>query len=544
MGHSYPQFLHHGAADGVTGSCHRYVASPHIHLLVDCGLFQGREASKGQEIDFDLKCVAALVVTHVHIDHIGRLPYLLAAGFKGPILCSAPSAQLLPLVIEDALKMGFTRDRRIVEQFLKRVKSRLLPLAYKKWYPLRDEPCLQLKLRLQRAGHILGSAYVEIDLKQRSSPSSPWRSHRTVFSGDLGAPHAPLLPAPRSPYKADTLVIESTYGNRVHEDRRERRLRLKALVERALADGGSVLIPAFSIGRTQELLYEFEGIIHEIEKKDGIGVGAGLPANSFGVAQTHSRANPLPQGGSSQQLIDGSWKELPIIVDSPLAAKFTKVYRKLKPYWDEEALQRVRAGRHPLSFENLITIDSHDDHMRVVRYLAETKKPAIVIAASGMAAGGRIVNYLKAMLGDARHNVLFVGFQVPGTPGFEILRAAKANSVGECSVGAGLPANGSVPHLRNSRASPLPQKAVDSIRYVELDGERVPVRAGVESVGGYSAHADRDNLLTFVRGMRHWPQQLRIVHGSDEGRAGLRAAIIEMAAKANKSIEIVLPRRS
>ena len=550
MGQSYPRFLHHGAADGVTGSCHRYMASERIHLLVDCGLFQGREARKGQGIDFDLSCVAAMIVTHVHIDHIGRLPHLFAAGFKGPILCSAPSAKLLPLVIEDAFKMGFTRDKKLIRQFLKKVQACLLPLAYNKWYPLVTKQCLELKVRLQRAGHILGSAYVEIDLKQRESESEPWASHRTVFSGDLGAPYAPLLPAPRSPYKADTLVIESTYGNQVHEDRRERRFRLKALVESALCDQGTVMIPAFSIGRTQELLYELEGIIHEIEKKDGTGVGAGLPANEVSAAPDSSRASPLPQtqlpqGGSSQQLATETWKELPIIVDSPLAAKFTEVYKDLKPFWDEEALQRVKTGRHPLSFENLLTIDSHDDHMRVVRYLAETKKPAIVIAASGMAAGGRIVNYLKAMLGDARHNVLFVGFQVPGTPGYAILKAAKTNS-----VGAGLPANGSVPHWSYSRASPplrgqaLPQKVVDSIRYVELDGERVPVRAGVESVGGYSAHADRGNLLTFIRGMRHWPQQVRIVHGSDEGRAGLRTAIIEMAARANKTMEIVLPRRS
>ena len=408
--------------------------------------------------------------------------------------------------------MGFTRDKKIVERFLETVESRLLPLAYKQWYPLRKEESLQLKVRLQRAGHILGSAYVELDLKQRDSASSPWKSHRTVFSGDLGAPYAPLLPAPKSPYKADTLVIESTYGNRVHESRRERKLRLKAVVERALADGGTVLIPAFSIGRTQELIYEFESIVHDLV---GEHVGApalvrgGLPANGSVPHPSHSRASPLPQVDSI------SWQELPIIVDSPLAAKFTKVYRKLKPYWDEEALQRVKAGRHPLSFENLITVDSHEDHMRLVRYLAETRKPAIVIAASGMAAGGRIVNYLKAMLGDARHNVLFVGYQVKGTPGYQILKAS-----------------------RHSPASRL-LRGVS----VELDGEWFEIKAGVESIGGDSAHADRENLLTFVRGMRRWPSQVRIVHGGDQGREGLRSALKVMGDRAGRSFEIVLPKR-
>lgn len=516
----FPQFLHHGAADGVTGSCHRYIASPHIHLLVDCGLFQGREASNGQAIDFDLDCVAALIVTHVHIDHIGRLPYLLAAGFKGPILCSAPSAHLLPLVIEDALKMGFTRDKKIVERFLENVESRLLPLAYKQWYPLRNEECLQLRVRLRRAGHILGSAYVELDLKQRDSVTSPWKSHRTVFSGDLGAPYAPLLPAPKSPYRADTLVIESTYGNRVHESRRERKLRLKAVVARALEDGGTVLIPAFSIGRTQELIYEFESIVHD------------LLGERVGASPAGDRVQDLSPAGLAPTLDNPlDWGEIPIIVDSPLAAKFTKVYRRLKPYWDEEALKRVKAGRHPLSFENLFTVDSHDDHMRLVNYLAETKKPAIVIAASGMAAGGRIVNYLKAMLGDARHNVLFVGYQVKGTPGFEILRASRDQIVGACPAGDCI--------AKDRLQGRLLQRVS-----VELDGEWFEIKAGVESIGGYSAHADQENLLTFVRGMRQWPEQIRIVHGGDEGREGLRKALKAMAAKSGKELEIVLPGRS
>ena len=221
-----------------------------------------------------------------------------------------------------------------------------------------------------------------------------------------------------------------------------------------------------------------------------------------------------------------SWQALPIIVDSPLAAKFTKVYRKLKPYWDEEALQRVKVGRHPLSFENLITVGSHDDHMRLVHYLAKTKKPAIVVAASGMAAGGRIVNYLKAMLGDARHNVLFVGYQVKGTPGFEILKASKA--MAGCSG--------------HSRASPLPQSE-GSFGSVELDGEWFEIKAGVESIGGYSAHADQENLLTFVRGMRSWPSQIRIVHGGDQGREGLRSALKVMGERAGRSFDIVLPKR-
>ncbi|MDX1490615.1 MAG: MBL fold metallo-hydrolase [Pseudohongiellaceae bacterium] len=481
---TFPQFLHHGAADGVTGSCHRYIASDELHLLVDCGLFQGEEAGDGNgsptAIDFDISKLRALIVTHVHIDHIGRLPHLLSAGFTGPIFCSVPSAHLLPLVIEDALKMGFTRDRALIKQFLNTVKKRLMPLDYKKWYVMVDKPTFGLRVRLQRAGHILGSAYVELDLSQRASAREAWQHHRTVFSGDLGAPYAPLLPAPKSPYKADTLIIESTYGNRIHESRRTRKQRLLAVLEAALASGGTVMIPAFSIGRTQEILYEIESIVHDAGK----------------------RPSKL------------DWQELQIIVDSPLAAKFTKVYRKLKPYWDKEALQRVRSGRHPLNFDTLLTVDSHADHMGVVNYLANNKKGAVVIAASGMVAGGRIVNYMQALLEDERHCVLFVGYQAAGTPGAQIQRYGRG--LGEC---------------------------VNEGAYAIIEGQKVSLRAAVETIGGYSAHADKSNLLSFVRNMKHWPRQVRVVHGNDEARADLGRSIQQLGAARAHDIDVVLPRR-
>src|SRR5690606_35966756 len=156
----------------------------------DCGLFQGDEAGDAgmidHRIDFDLSLVRALIITHVHIDHVGRLPYLLAAGFKGPIFCSVPSARPLPLVMEDAFKLGFSRDEQVLQQFLDTVQERLMPLDYHKWYVMVDQDLLHLQIRLQRAGHILGSAYVELDLRWRESTQQPWRSHRTVFSGDLG----------------------------------------------------------------------------------------------------------------------------------------------------------------------------------------------------------------------------------------------------------------------------------------------------------------------------------------------------------------------
>lgn len=426
---------HHGAVKGVTGSCHELVVGS-SGILIDCGLFQGEEEGNGASasdlsIDFPNSHIRALVVTHVHIDHVGRIPYLLAAGFEGPIICSEPSAIMLPEILEDALKIGFTRDRALIERVLGLIRSRLVPVPYGQWHKVFDGEGESLSVRLQMAGHILGSAYVECEAKSNGE------FERIVFSGDLGAPHAPLLPEPRPPERADRVVIESTYGDKDHESRDDRRYRLKAVLEHALEDGGTVLIPAFSIGRTQELLYEIESLIHEF----------------------------------------GEWDDLEIVVDSPLAATFTRIYRDLKPFWDAEAADLVKQGRHPLSFEQLTVIDAHEDHLNAVEYLAKSHRPCVVLAGSGMCAGGRVVNYLKAMLADRRNDVLFVGYQAKGTPGRDILTYG--------------PRGG----------------------WVELEGKRYDIRARVHQVGGYSAHAGQSGLVRFVRGIEPPPSEIRIVHG-------------------------------
>jgi len=444
---------HHGAVSGVTGSCHELVVG-RSGILIDCGLFQGEEASNGASasnlaIDFPIDHLRALVVTHVHIDHVGRIPYLLAAGFDGPIICSEPSAIMLPEILEDALKIGFTRDRSLIEKVLGLIRSRLVPVPYEQWHSVFDGKDESLSVRLQRAGHILGSAYVECEAE------SDGEFERVVFSGDLGASHAPLLPEPQPPERADRLVIESTYGDKDHESREERRYRLKAVLEHALEDGGTVLVPAFSIGRTQDLLYEIESLIHEFGSDE---VGPDLP-----------------------------WRDLEIVVDSPLAATFTRIYRDLKPFWDAEATELVSQGRHPLSFEQLTLINSHEDHLNAVDYLATSHRPCVVLAGSGMCAGGRVVNYLKAMLADERNDVLFVGYQATGTPGRDILTYG--------------PRGG----------------------WVEFDGQRYDIRARVHQVGGYSAHAGQSDLLRFVSGIESPPTEIRIVHGDAKAKESLKS---------------------
>jgi metallo-beta-lactamase family protein len=474
----YPIIEHHGAKDGVTGSCHQLRMDASTSVLIDCGLFQGNDASlpdgTGADrltIEFSLDTVKALIVTHVHIDHVGRIPYLLAAGFEGPILCSEPSAKLLPIVLEDAFKLSISRDQAQIERYIERVEKRIIALPYQHWFTLSDTEELIARVRLQRAGHILGSAYVEIDLAYPQTGEAK----RVVFSGDLGAPHSPFLMPPESPERADILVLESTYGDRLHEDRANRRKRLEAVIEQALRDQGTVLIPAFSIGRTQELLYELEEIIH----------------TKLNSASTPVEASSLTKNVTTRNSDEPNWPELPIILDSPLASRFTEAYRGLKPFWNQEARERVLSGRRPLAFEQLIIIDSHGDHERIVKHLSQTARPAIVVAGGGMCSGGRIVNYLKAMLGDERHNVLFVGYQAKGTPGHVIQTYG--------------PKGG----------------------YVELDGERIDIRAGITSIGGYSAHADQKGLVEFVTGMEQWPTEIRVVHGEEGAKRALAARLYE-----------------
>ncbi len=449
------KLIHHGARHSVTGSCHELQLRGGSGLLIDCGLFQGREAGEQLEVNFAVDHLCGLVLTHVHIDHVGRLPYLLAAGFKGPIYCSQPTAMLLPTVLEDALKISFTRERRKIRHFLEIIENQLHPLEYNNWHLIDTKAKDSLEIRLQPAGHILGSAYLECRIK-----TSTGQSARILFSGDLGAPYAPLLPAPKPPYGADLVVLESTYGNRQHESRKERKEKLQRMIELALQDRGVILIPAFSIGRTQELLYEIEELIHRNRQRFA--------------------ARNLP------------WEELEIILDSPLASRFTKLYRELQPFWDAEAKGTLKRGRKPLAFEQLTTIDNHQDHLHTVDYLKRKARPCIVIAASGMCSGGRIVNYLKAMIGDPRTDILFSGYQASGTPGRAI------------------------------------QKYGHRGGYVILDDKRYDIRARIHTISGYSAHADQRNLVNFIKRMRKTPQHVRLVHGESDAQQVLRKQLEQL----------------
>lgn len=474
----YPRLSHHGGTRGVTGSCHQLHLDPSFSLLIDCGLEQGCEAAPGAEtasLGFNVQGIVALVVTHVHLDHVGRIPALLAAGYRGPILCSEPSARLLPLVLEDAYKLSISSEPVQVARYLDFVRDLIVPLPFEHWHTLVERPGLACRISLQRAGHLLGSAYVECDMQHGEANS------RYVFSGDLGACGNPLLRPLQPPERADVLVLESTYGDRLHAHAGDRRQRLEDAIDRALADKGTILIPAFSLGRTQELLYELEDILHR--------------------KALLSNGGPAPDGDPLD------WSQLPIILDSPLAQRITGVYRELHDYWNAEARARLAEGRDPLGFSQLISVDIHARHRQVVNYLKSTGRPAIVIAGNGMCSGGRIVNYLKAMLGDARHEVMFVGYQVRGTPGATM----------QASEGV----KGSV--------------------QVDLDGQMYEVRAKVMTLSGYSAHADQAGLLQFALGGQVQPMKVLLVHGEKAAKTALQKALRQRAERAGLALEVLIP---
>lgn len=459
---TYPFLSHHGGTRGVTGSCHQLHLDSAHSLLVDCGLEQGAGVGGGAAsavIDFDVAGIQALVVTHVHLDHVGRIPALFAAGFHGPIYCSEPSARLLPLVLEDAYRLAISSDPVEVARYLAFVQQRIVALPFDRWQVLIEDSALRCAIRLRCAGHLLGSAYVECDV------ACPDGGARVVFSGDLGAPDNPLLRPVEPPERADVLVLESTYGGRIHLGRSDRRRQLEQAIDRALVDHGTILIPAFSLGRTQDLLCEIEEILH-------------------GKALLNEPAVKV-QGDFPE------WSRLPIILDSPLAKRVIDVYRELHQYWRQAARDRVSQGRDPLSFRQLISIDTHARHQQVVNYLKSTGRPAIVIAGNGMCSGGRIVNYLKAMLVDPRHEVLFVGYQAKGTPGAVI----------QASEGA------------------------EGFVQIDLDGRMYDIRAKVMTVSGYSGHADQEGLIRFALCQEEPAKRVVLVHGDQASKQALALAL-------------------
>ncbi len=355
-----------------------------VKILVDCGMAQGYDNVKPlMEWPVHPSDIDYLFLTHAHIDHIGRLPELLTAGFQGEVICShATKALLLPL-LRDAL--SFT-------EYSTAQKTRLLTSIDELSWGFEYGQSFNLKKGIQftlgQAGHILGSSFIHIQIPM--SQDSIWS---VVFSGDLGNYNTPLLPDPDPPPCCDLLILESTYGDRLHEDRSQRLEQLGAILVKSLADKGKVFIPAFSLGRTQELLYDLDRL--------------------FSDKKWNNDFPELHQKGQGKAPV-------PVFVDSPLALQITETYNELSEFWDEEAKSLLADHDHPFDFKNLFSVKHFKEHQQIMDYPG----PAVIIAGSGMCTGGRIVDHLLTGLAEKENDILFIGYQGRGTPGRDILQYA------------------------------------------------------------------------------------------------------------------------
>lgn len=349
--------------------------------MVDCGLAQGGDRQTAMS-DWPVAParIDYLFLTHAHIDHIGRVPELIRSGFGGEIICSHPTKALINPLLSDAMHFSEVsadeagRIRRTLDE-------RSWGFEFGQSFDLKKG----LTFKLGRAGHILGSAFI------RFQDDRAGRS--VIFSGDLGAVDTPILCDPDIPETADLVVLESTYGDRLHPKRDQRIRQLGQVLTSALADGGKVFIPAFSLGRTQELIYEMDRIFSDPE---------------------YRRMFPDLQGEDRP----------PVFIDSPLGLEMTAIYARLSDFWDREARALKKSGDHPLDFKGLFAVKNHRDHLD----LCAMQGPAVILAGSGMCTGGRIIDHLLRGIDKPENDILFVGYQAGGTPGRDIQQYSKDSS--------------------------------------------------------------------------------------------------------------------
>ncbi|MBC2695734.1 MAG: MBL fold metallo-hydrolase [Desulfobacteraceae bacterium] len=365
--------IHLGGENTVTGSCHLLQANG-LNIMIDCGLVQGNDSVmpmkdwpvQPSEVDY-------LFLTHAHIDHIGRMPELIEKGFRGEIISSHPTKAIVAPMLEDA--MGFTD---ITSDAAAKMSEVIEELSWGFEYNQIFDMKRGINFKLGRAGHILGSCWVQFDISDHMT---------VVFSGDLGVKDTPILCDPDVPEGCDLLILESTYGDRLHGDRRNRVRRLGKILTRALVYKGKILIPSFALGRTQELIYEMDRLFSDPELR-----------------------MEFPELNSGPRI--------PVFLDSPLGLEITKIYSDLSEYWDKEAKHILRQDDHPIDFDHLYAVEGHRDHLK----LCDMDGQAVIIAGSGMCTGGRILRHLKAGITDRKNNIFFVGYQAEGTPGKNIMR--------------------------------------------------------------------------------------------------------------------------
>jgi metallo-beta-lactamase family protein len=442
------QFL--GATHTVTGSKH-LVEIDGYRTLVDCGLFQGLKELRlrnWEPFPLNPASINSIILTHAHIDHTGYLPKLTRDGFDGPVYATPASVELARILLPDSARLQ-EEDAAYSNKSSASKHSPALPL-----YTERDanEACRHLEsvnynqwTRLSKklsfefvtAGHIIGSSFVVFDFD-----SNDGRRKRMVMTGDLGRYNEPIIPDPTPVDEADYIVLESTYGNRTHPDY-DVKARLAEIINETANRGGHILIPAFAVGRTQQLLY----LIRELEEENRIPI-------------------------------------LPVFVDSPMAVSATKLYLRHKEDHDLDMKALLDERKNPLATKRFNLARTTQESKKV----SAEEEPTIVISASGMATGGRVLHHLRKRLPDERNTVIFVGFQAAGTRG---------------------------------------RRLVNGEKEVKIFGQYVPVHARIERLENLSAHADAREILRWLGGLNRAPEKIFLVHGEPDAQEALKDKLVE-----------------
>lgn len=399
-------------------------------ILVDCGLVQGMGEEKNwEEFPYDPKSVSHLIISHAHLDHIGRIPRLVREGFSGTIISTKATRALSEPILLDAMEILANtaekkgRDALFTEDDIVRAMSLWKGIGYEEKVPLPDN----IALELFDAGHILGSAMIRLSREGRS----------IIFTGDLGGGNSPLLPPTHELGEESYLVMEGTYGDKVRPEDKQRREKLEDAIEDAVRRGGTLLIPAFSTERTQDLMYEIRSLMTE---------------------------KRIPS--------------VPVYVDSPLAQRITKAFLKHPEYFSKEMRARIEGGEDIFAFPELRFAEGTEES----RKIHEVAGPKIILAGSGMSSGGRVLSHEREYLPDERSTLLIVGYQAAGTMGRRLIEGAK---------------------------------------HIEYHKEKIPVRAKVETLYGYSAHSDGEALLEFANKSTRYADEVFVVHAEPAAAAFL-----------------------